>query len=347
MNFQDLFHELERGEIRPLYYFSGPEKWLIEKAVAKLKEIVLTPAARDFNWQVFDATENSSEAILTGLQVFPVLSARRLVMIRNADVIWSKGLAPFLDYLQNPNPATCAVFVGEKADLRTKFFQNLQEKGGAAVSFYPPFEKELGRWLHFQAREMGHPLSPDAAVLLLERVGPNMQELRAELQKLSLGKAENKMISEEDVGALTADVRQENLFELPWAVADLNLGRALHLLRKISEQGEPPLLILSLVVRQLRLALRARQLRAQGVARKEVEGRLRIPPRRSDDFWRQVERLPFSAEELWPLALETDLKMKTSRSDKELVLEEYLWRLLLKTRRGNDPPRTKKKTTEN
>jgi DNA polymerase III subunit delta len=333
MTFQDLFRELEKGATRPVYYFYGPEKWLIEKAVSKLKEIILTPATRDFNWEAFDAAENSADAILTGLQVFPMLSKRRLVMVRNSDSIWSKALPPFLEYLQNPNPATCAVFVGEKADLRTKFFQFLQEKG-AAVAFYPPFEKELGKWLHAQARELGCVLSEGAAALLLERIGPNMQELKTELEKLSLGKGETRAIREEDVEALTGDVRHEDLFELPRAVADLRLDRALHLLKKISEQGEPPLLLFSLVMRQLRLALRAKELRAQGSSRKEVEGKLRIPPRRAEEFWRQTDRLPFATGEIWPLALETDLKMKTSRADKELVLEEYLWNLLLAFGRG-------------
>jgi hypothetical protein len=51
-----------------------------------------------------------------------------------------KNPQPFLDYFQSPNPQTCAVFIGERADLRTKFFQALEKKG-IVVPFYPPLKR--------------------------------------------------------------------------------------------------------------------------------------------------------------------------------------------------------------
>lgn len=207
--------------------------------MSKIKEKVLNPATLDFNRVVLDAQEDLTEAILGSLQVFPLNSPRRLVIIRQADVIWSKSPAPYFDYFANPNPSTCAVFIGEKADLRTKFFQGL-EKNGAIVSFYPPHEKELIRWIRLQAEQLGHAISDEALFLLLERVGPNLQQLKLELQKLALKPDAKESIQEEDVLALTEDIREESPFEIPWAVCLLDWEKALRLLRKNLQQGEPP-----------------------------------------------------------------------------------------------------------
>jgi len=329
MKAQDLFRNLERGNLLPLYYFYGTERGLIDEAVGKIEEKAIAPAVRDFNLKIFSAKEDPEEIILDSLQVFPVRSPRTLVIIHQADALWHKDSSPFIEYFSNPNPLACVVFVGEKADLRTKFFQAL-ERQGAAIAFYPPHEKELIRWIHSQAEQLGYQLSPEAISLLVERVGSDMRELKLELQKLSLRPEGKKFRGEEDVLALTEDIRIENPFELPLAVGHLNLREMLHLLRKNLQQGEPPLFLFSLIVRQLRLLRRAQELLDEGSSKEEIETRLRILPRSAKDFWERVERFPMATlQQLWPPTLEGDQELKSSRSDKGLLLEKYLWNLYL------------------
>ena len=329
MKAQDFFHDLEGGNLLPFYYFYGTEKGLIDEALDRVEEKAITPPTRDFNLKIFNAKEEPEETILDSLQVFPVHSFRTLIVIHQADSIFRKDPSPYTEYFSNPNPLTCLVFVGEKVDLRTKFFQAL-EKRGAAVAFYPLYEKDLIRWIHSQAEQLGYRLSPEAVSLLVERVGPDMKELKPELQKLALRPEGKKFRGEEDVLALTGDTRVENPFELPLAVGHLNLGDMLHLLRKNLQQGEAPLFLFSLIVRQLRLLRRAQELSAEGISRKEIETRLRILPRRAKDFWEQAGKFPISIlQQIWPPTLKTDQELKSSRSDKGLLLGKYLWTLHL------------------
>jgi DNA polymerase-3 subunit delta len=329
MKAQDFFHHLERGNLLPLYYFYGTERGLIDEALDRVEEKAIAPPTRDFNLKIFHAKEDPEETILDSLQVFPVRSPRTLIVIHQADSISRKESSPYTGYFSNPNPLTCLVFVGEKVDLRTKFFQALEKKG-AAVAFYPLYEKDLIRWIYSQAEQLGYRLSPEAVSVLVERVGTDTKELKPELQKLALRPDGNRLRGEEDVLALTGDIRIENPFELPLAVGHLNLGDMLHLLRKNLQQGEPPLFLFSLIVRQLRLLRRAQELLAGGSSRKEIEARLRILPRRANDFWEQAEKFPISVlQQLWPPTLKTDQELKSSRSDKGLLLGKYLWTLHL------------------
>ena len=328
MKATDLFREIRKGNLSPLYYFWGPEGWLIEEAVGEIEAKALSPSTRAFNREVLDAGEKEAESIVASLQAFPVGSPRRLVVIRQADLAWKKTPLPFIEYFQDPNPKTCAVFIGEKTDYRTKFFQTL-EKIGAVVSFYPPFEKDLYRWVHSQAEKIGCSIADEAVALLVERVGPSLREIRVELEKLTLGKPGGKRIEERDILALTEDTRSENPFDLPPAVGRMDFREALRLLHKNLQQGEPPVLLFNLVVRQVRMIQRARGLLGEGLSRKEVEGKLRVLPRKAGDFWRQVEMFfPPSPDRLWERTLKADQKLKLSRAEKGLILEEYLLSLL-------------------
>ena len=341
MKAQEFFHNLEKGNILPFYYFYGTERGLIDEALDRIEKKAIGPLTRDFNLKIFHAKEDPEEKILDSLQVFPVHSPRTLVVIHQADSISRKESSPYVEYFSNPNPLTCLVFVGEKVDLRTKFFQAIEKKG-AVIAFYPLYEKDLIRWIHSQAEQLGYRLSPEAVSVLLERVGPDMQELKLELQKLSLRPDGERFRGEEDVRALTGDIRVESPFELPLAVGRLNLGEMLYRLRKNLQQGDPPLFLFSLIVRQLRLLRRARELLAEGGSRKEIESHLRILPRRANDFWEQVGKFPLTVlQQLWLPTLRTDQELKSSRSDKGLLLEKYLWTLHLLAGHRMRPPTSK------
>jgi len=327
MRLQDFHLDLERGNILPLYYFYGPERSLINEALFRIEEKVLNPGAREFNREIVDAEEGGLQTILDKIHTLPLGSSRRLVVIRQADGMWKKPPSALLSYLEDPNPSTCVVLVGEKADLRMRFFQTLEKKG-AAVAFYPPSSQEILRWLRGQAQQAGHSLSEDAASLLLELVGPNLQDLKGEIQKINSSLPKGQKIEAADIEKLTENTRWESPFELPRAIGRLDLKRILGLFRKAWQQGDSSPLLLALILRQLRMIRKAQELREKGTPLREIENRLHIHPREAAGFWEQVRKVPpLFWEEAWKLSLETDRALKSSRGDKEMLWEEYLWNL--------------------
>ena len=97
--------------------------------------------------------------------------------------------------------------------------------------------------------------------------------------------------------------------------------------------------MLSLIVRRLRLIRKAQELRSRGMPKKEIEARLRIMPRQAQEFWDQAERFPLSAlQQLWPPTLQADRELKSSRADKGLLLEKYLWEISLSASGGDRKP---------
>ena len=327
MKAQDLFQNIRQGKIEPLYYFYGPERWFIKDALEKIQERILDPRTQDLNRQVFDGEKDDPDAILAALEMFPVASPRRMIVIQNADAIWKRHSLGFVRYFESLNPSSCTVFVGEKADSRARFFRVLAEKG-KLIGFYPLSEKEQAQWIRTQARQLGNPITDRAIMILLERVGSSLAEINLELQKMSLGKKQGQSIEEEDVAEMTGNTRPGIPFDFPRALHRTGWRNALRLLHRNLEQGESPLLLLSLVLRQLRLIWRSAEMQRGGVRKKEIEGHLRIHPRAVQEFWKQAEEFPPGVlRELWPLTQKIDLALKSSRVSKNLLLERYLWDL--------------------
>ena len=324
---QEFHRDLERGKIHPLYYFYGSEKGLIGEAVTRIEEKALNPATREFNRELIDAGEEQISSILEKIHTLPIRSLWRLVVIRQADNAWKRDAAALLSYFENPNPSTCVVFTGEKVDLRVKFFQVLEKKG-AVVAFYPPSPKEILDWVRVLAQRSGHPLSEETAAYLLDLVGPSLQGLNGEIQKIAASLQKGQKIEFADVEKLTEDTRMEGPFELPKAIGRLNLKEALRLFQKNWQQGDPPPLLLSLILRHLRSLHRAQEMRKKGLSDREIEANLHILPRQAADFWKQVRNVPpHFWEDTWKASLYADRALKSSRGDKGLLFEEYLWNL--------------------
>ena len=200
--------------------------------------------------------------------------------------------------------------------------------GGKLIGFYPPPEKDQTQWIRNRAKQLGNPITDEAVLVLLERVGASLAEINLELEKVSLRKKRGQSIEEQDVLEMTGNTRIETPFDLPRALGRTEWRNTVRLLHRNLEQGESPILLLSLVLRHLRLIWRAMEMQKTGCLKKEIESHLRIHPRMAPDFWRQVGDFPLGAlGELWPLTQKIDAALKSSRVPKDLLLERYLWDL--------------------
>src|SRR4051812_30518692 len=113
---QDPFEQLGDGE-GPLYWICGKERFLVDRAVTGIKERVLDPRTRDFNYDLFYAKEAGAPRIVGAARTLPMMAKRRLLIIRDADALDAKGLEPLIPYVGDPAPESCLVFVAEAADL--------------------------------------------------------------------------------------------------------------------------------------------------------------------------------------------------------------------------------------
>lgn len=322
MKYNELIEELKKGRFSNLYLFYGEEAYLKEEAVKRVTDAVLSN--RDFNYDLLYGSSSNAEEILDIAQTVPVFSSWRVLIIKEVDRIPDRELESILPYINNPSPSTCLIFVGEKADMRKRFFSLLREKA-VVIQFYPLFEGQISGWIKFRAKELGLKISEDAIEALKEEVGTNLGSLDNEIRKLSLYAVGKGSIEEEDVLEVVGDLKTHTIFKLTDAIGEKKVEVAIRTLRKILNGGEEPPKVLAMITRQVRLLHRALELKEKGFSQDDIKGRIGIAPRFFSTFIGQLQKHTLNGlMNAFKRLQRADLELKTSGRSKVRILESLI-----------------------
>ena len=172
-----------------------------------------------------------------------------------------------------------------------------------------------------RAKTLGIVLEPHASATLAEAIGRQPRLIDSELRKLALY-ANGRSIQDEDVRQMVAYVREANIFQAVDAVIDGRADVALRLITRIMDDGSPAAYILTMLARQVRLLLIAKDLTARGVARDDVARNLRLSGWVLNKTLQQERRMSYEYLSYFHERLiETDLTLKTKPIAEHLAIE--------------------------
>jgi DNA polymerase-3 subunit delta len=301
MKYPELLTQIGQGQIYPVYLFHGAEGLLMEEALKKLKESVLTPGFEDLNYHLFTGSSIRPPDIIQACQTLPFLSSKRLVVVRDIEsMAGSEGLIAYLDH---PSSSTCLVLVAGKADPKKRLFSVLVTKGKEVI-FFPLNDSQTRVWIKEISRSMGIALTVEAIAYLQERLGNDLYQLRNELEKLSLITEEPGPRDVEAIQAILTGERDHTVFEWLNALRECDSEKAIRLLNTLLDSGEYPLSLLGLVLSHLRKIARS------GEERMPIKGMGRV-----------------DLAKAFSLCLEADSQLKGSRLSPQLILETFLLNL--------------------
>jgi len=318
--FLDFLAQLKKGVIAPVYLFYGPENYLRDQAVRRLREHLLPPGAQEFDYHVLDGEVASMQDIFSAASFAPLMAGRRLVVVRGSGLFKGDGKKPddesgILSYLAQPCTGTCLVFDTDKGvDKRRKVYKEAA-KVGYAVEFTRLKPAELTKWLAKVAGEEGCSLHREAADELLSRCGRDMYTLYNEIKKLTCFLGPGKSIGPGVVREMVAGRVEENIFEVVDAAGEKDCLRALSGIRNLLLQKQQPQQIIGMVARQFRLILQVRELAAGGDTREQIIAALKMHPFVYQKIYRQ--RKNFDRAQLVGIInrlTELDYHIKTGRS---------------------------------
>jgi len=266
---------LEQGRVAPVYLFVGPETLLIDEALSHLTTCLLPdPSLRDPNRQLFRGADDTAEPILEAVRGLPFLSARRLVIVRDAEKLPAKEGDRLAEYVRSPNPSTCLVFVAETADSRRALFRAIPDAG--VVEARPLGTRALPVWLRHRAKEGGVDLAPEAATLLVELAGEEAAILAGELEKAILY-AGGGRVGVEEVRAVLGVERVHSIFELTNGLVRRDITVAVGVVEKLLAAGEEPLGVLAMVAREIRFLWQVKLWTSAGKRQDEIARAARRP----------------------------------------------------------------------
>lgn len=263
---QELRAELDavrKGKGRSVYLLFGSEPFLVRTAteaiVGALAEVTDAEVVRT------DAEGKPAAFVLEPVASLSLFASTRIVVVRNfAHLLTGDEADRLLDGLAHVGEGSALVLAatggdGDRIDKRVKGYKGLVRRG-AVLELNQQKPDALALWLRDRAKDDGKELAPEAAQLLLDRVGPDMEMLGTELEKAVLYCHDRDRIAAADLVDLVGKSREDAVWDITEAVARRDPVRAMMLVEDLLATGTYPLVLLTLLVRQARHLLQARLL---------------------------------------------------------------------------------------
>lgn len=339
MNVAQALRQMEKDGPSSIYLVVGPEAYLRRGFLERLEAAVLGPSAAGsdesdtaagFGWgrQSRDGEGLAVNELLVDTMSVPLMGGPRFIVVRNWDLLGPGGARggrndgdALEQLLQQLPDETCLVFESEAVDRRRAVTRRLLnhavvvECDALRVGDIPP-------WLVRKARERGYRLSPPAASMLAELVGPELQLLDAELDKVLLFAGDEVSVGPDHVKAVASGDGQWRIFDVQDAIGARKPQRALEALTHLFDGGEPPLRALTMIARHVGNLWEARRLLDEGASPSSIGSALGVPPFLSRKYAGQARNftLPRLSRGL-EACHEADLAIKTGTRPPELALE--------------------------
>lgn len=312
--------------LKPVYYLSGTDGLRIEQEAAGIVAAALRPGLETFNYEAFDGKESTAADVLRAASTLPAFSDKRVVVVKDAGLIKAAEAASYIDYLNDPCPSTCLVFIAPgRPDKKFALVQAVI-KAGYLKAIDCLSAGELPRWIAGEAKKQGKTITPAASARLVEIVGTQLRDITGELNKVILYAGENPQIEAGDVEDCCSECRQDTGFALTNAIAAKDVKTALKVLEK--ESNKEPLMILGSIARQIRIILKLKALLRKRVSQGGLAASAGIPPFLLDEYTKNAGR--FSERELVVAVgklRRADMDLKTGRAPESVVLPRLIMEL--------------------
>ncbi len=173
---------LKKREFDPVYYFYGDDDFLKDARLREVVDAAVDPSTRDFNFEARRGAELDAQALDVLLSTPPMLTERRVAVIRDVDKLRKDPRKILDEYLAKPSKDTLLILAspsGVKAD------KGIAEKS-SAIEFAPLTGDRVPKWVAYHAESvLKREITPDAVTLLVEATGDDLQQLAVELEKLA------------------------------------------------------------------------------------------------------------------------------------------------------------------
>ena len=322
--------------------FYGEDEFSLREELAGIKSEIDSDSLLAGNVVALDGRALKPGELLSVCATMPFLGGRRLVIVegllrrfesgrsggrrreeggsREGTGPW-KGLPAALTEL--PDSTTLVLIDGELGTGNSLL--RLLAPVAETRQFPSLRQRAVPDWIRTRAAKLGLDVAPRAISLLAELVGNDLRALSQELEKLGVY-AQGRRIEEEDVKALVSSAREASILAMVDAVVEGRTNAAYRLLEELRDEGFSSMRLLSMITRQYRHLVLAKELMLARLSPAEIGQRLEI--RSSFALGKVMEQsqrysMP-QLEAAFVRLLEADASIKRGVYDEDAAIEMLL-----------------------
>ena len=320
-----------------LYILYGSDDYSRSQALADIKKSLSDEISADINIKIIDgATVNINEFQVT-CETVPFLADKRFVIVHgllerfeakkksaqtknnNRRIDTNNEWQRFADCMKRLPVSTVLVLVDGEIDKKNPLLKYIADV--AQVKEFPFLKRrEIPDWIKKRVAQSGGRISAPAVEMMAKLVGNDLWAMENEIDKLILFTA-GRIIDENDVRTIVSHAQETSVFSMIDAIMENRVSSAQELLQHLLQNGAMPAYLLTMLGRQLRLAILIKEMISQRKSKSEIQTKLVLADFALQKSMEQAEKYPMlKLKMFYEKLLETDIAIKTGKYDDELAL---------------------------
>lgn len=295
MNYKEFVMSLKT--LKHVYLLSGAETYYIDRGTEDiLSRLFKKPEDRNDGLVKLDCDKKIDiNEIIAAIETAPFFADKNVVLVKNTNLFKSKAatsdddgksnkkdptMERLIDTLSNMLDTNYVIFTTkDTADKRKKLYKTVS-KMGVILEAEPLRPWQIDNWLNYTLKTLKKNMNVEARNYFIETISMlpeiSLNYLNNELEKAALY-VTGTTITKKDLQLMMAEPPEVSSFALIDAVSEKNLKKAMYLLSsQVNERKEVPLM--ALLVRHVRLLIRAKFYMRQGVRGKALAAPLSLNP---------------------------------------------------------------------
>ena len=219
--------DVRNGTFAPVYLLMGTEPYYPDMVCDEIIKYALSDSERDFNQSIYYGLDTDAGSIASDARSYPMMAERRLVVLKEAQSM--KTRENLGAYAAEPMESTVLVILmhGASADKRKALYKNVS-KNGVVLESDSLRDYEMPQWITAFYKSKGLDIDPDAASLLAESAGTELDRIAVETEKLQKNLPEGTVrVTAADIEKNVGISRQFSIFELTKELSYMRRERAL------------------------------------------------------------------------------------------------------------------------
>ncbi len=299
----------------------------------------------DININIFEGAKLTAEQLIETLDSIPFLSEKKLTIVNDflseGEDEDQKKIAEKIENLPDHN---ILVFIEEKKpDARMTLYKKLK-KIGQIEEFNYLVGPKLNQWIQKEMAQAGAKLGQPQinigskeAQILAEMVGPNLWQMKQEVEKLALysctpaasnGSTSVRPITEDIIHKLANPNLSTSVFKLTDYIGQKKAKDSLKTFNTLIESGEDIIKIFFMIVRQFRILIQIDDCLKHKMNKNEITAKLKEHPYVVMTSMGQCKNFNTKKlQEIYNLLLKIDTDLKTGKikmTEIRLVLEKFI-----------------------
>lgn len=342
--------EISSAAYKTVYLIYGEEKYLVKHYTNLLTVKVAGKNPSEFDFVKFNS-DTPIEEIYSSAEQISMFSEYKCICVSDYDInaLSEKDFKQLDEFCSSLDFGTVLVFTMPTLSFQPKKktsdsgknnkfkkFASSIEKYGTVLELEKLSDTALERQLINWAEKNGAKLTKSNAAKIISRTGTDLTALRNEIAKLS-AYADGKEITAEIIDELCIKNNESRIFSLTDYISKNNFGKSYEQLEILFEQNEKPEIILSVMSS---VYIDMYRMRAASESGKNIEETARDFKYGKREFVLK-NALSYSKNystnalrKALDVILQTDIKLKSTRTDPKILLETLVAQLIIIVRDG-------------